>query len=338
MKFVLIHYGPTDRTQDFSKTIYWKNKHVHPPNTWHSFCAATGGTFFNLREKNSLRDLQNKKPDVALFTFSWPNSYFVSIYPKLAASLKSKGCVVLLSFHEHMGHLNEILNHHPDYLEKLQTVAKSFDAYINADLPEYNFFWKQATRKPVFQWRFCFPIEKMRPCLITQKSGILLGPRPLTDTGRNFALNLLFGLALADQLDTTLTIIDHDKIHGIKVNSKRIRLIPKSLDWYAYLLEISKHRIVLNIDHTFTFGRVPADSCFAGTLCFGGFSECQKLLFPNLGYGHVDLHVIEKKILSYYNDEKKYGLSLTLARKNFRTYLSYEAFRKILAGTVSACF
>ena len=336
MKFSVIHYGPKDQTQDFSKTIHWKNKHVHPPNSWHSFCAATGGKFFSLLEKDSFRQLHKEKLDIALFTFSWPNFHFLNIYPKLAASLRNKGCVVLLAFHENMGHFNEILNKYPDYLEKLRSVAQSFDGYINADLPEYNFFWKQATRKPVFHWRFCLPENKMIPCRIGQKSGLFLGPRPLAETGRNFALNLVFGLRLADELDTTLTVIDQNGACRKQHHSKKLRLIPKTLDWYTYLLEISKAKIVLNMDHTFTFGRVPADSCFAGALCFGGFSESQKILFPKLSYKQTDLDKVKKNVLGYYLDKDKYLLSMQLARKRFTSSFSYASFRNDLCNTLKA--
>ncbi len=334
MKFALIYYHPQDPNQDFSQRDHWGDPAVHSHNAWHSFCAATRGKFYSLLESTAFKELNETPPDIALFAFTSPDFYFLEVYPRLAERLKKKGCIVLFSFHENTEILNQITGVHPNYLGQIRTLAAYFDAYINVDFPMQNDFWKSVTDKPVFNWRYCFPKEKMFFVPWEKKLGLILGPRLLSRPRRNFVQNLSLGISLAEKLKTHLTVIDEEDACPSIVQASCLRRFRHPLNWYDYLRELSQHKIVINIDHTLSFGRVPADSCFSGTLCFGGVSECQRLLFPELGYRETDTKAIERQVLAWYENRQKYELYLSKARATFDRHLTYESFRHTLGNTL----
>lgn len=66
-KLGVLYHSPADQTQDFAKTIYWKNPRVHPPINWHSFPAATGGKFFNITDQKTFGELHEKPPKISCY-------------------------------------------------------------------------------------------------------------------------------------------------------------------------------------------------------------------------------------------------------------------------------
>ncbi len=334
IKFGLITYSPIDRSQDFSRNIYWDTPHAHPPNSWHSFCAATNGKFYNVTEPSALKQLSQDIPETILFSFSQPNFYLFDVYPKLAVKMKKSGAKVFLGFHENFYILNEIIKKNASYLKKIHALSEHFDAYINTNFSDYNLFWEKTTGLHVFNWYFCFPTQKIKFPRFERKNGLMLGARSISENSRNFISNLVFGLRLAEKLDTHLTVIDEQNICSRLFPSKKLRLIKQRLKWPDYLNELEKHRIILNMDHTFTIGQVVTDSCFVGTLCFGGASESQKLLFPELGYQKTDLEKISHQIMRCYRREKTYLSYLTKARRRFKKNFTYENFQKDLKKTL----
>ena len=259
----------------------------HSPINYHAYAAATQGKFCN-----SIEDLTNDDRFDAVLVLI---RHRVGTSLKAVKSLKNKGHKIWVSWKEAGPYQitaqlrsSKILSYYQEILDLADgvlspcTILPPRWGWITAD----TFARKTRfipTPYPVEfpQWDFSIPAE--------ERQGVMIGTREFFEPTRNHLRTLAEAARLCAESDENVTVINGDKKAGRKILSQleesfpesRLRIIDHPLAYNAYLRLMASHRLVFQLDRGSVPGQVAGDALLCRTLCAGGNSAIEELVYPD---------------------------------------------------------
>src|SRR5947208_12104083 len=116
------------------------------------------------------------------------------------------------------------------------------------------------------------------------RSGIFVGTREFAVPSRNHLAALVAVKRLSDVTKEPVTVFYFDRRRGAKLISemgfRKIRVHEKRMSYRAYLGEVAKHKIVLQLDRSRVPGQVAGDALLCRTACVGGDGAIERIAFP----------------------------------------------------------
>jgi hypothetical protein len=268
---------------------------------------------------------------------------------KAVRRLKAAGLTVLVSWKECGPYQITEQLHSSRALEEYQEVLSLADGILSPTLtPPPRWGWITASgfeRKLRFvptpyplefpQWDFSIPPE--------QRRGLLVGTREFFTPIRNHLRALDRAAHLSERIGCPVTVVNGDGRKGLRMLHQLeasfaegcLRIEERALPYDRYLELVARHRLVLQLDRSAVPGQVAGDTLLCRSLCAGGNSAIEKLVFPALsddGSGSVD--TIEEKIERYFEDDDAYVAAIAGSQESAGNTASFTAVAGQLAEFV----
>lgn len=311
----------------------------HPPVNYHAYAAATGGAFFH-RTDRLLAQRDRFQAVIVLIRSR------VGVSLDAVRRLKAAGLPVLASWKEAGPYQIADQLRSTRALEDYQDLLTLADGILSptAVLPP-RWGWLTAAefeRKTRFiptpypvehaEWDFSVPIDR--------RQGIMLGTRQFFVPTRNHLQALSRSAVLSEELNTTVTVINGDKRAGRRLlrqlessfPESRLRLVDRPLGYADYLRLMASHRLVYQLDRGYVPGQVAGDAALCRTLCAGGNSALEEVIFPDLADdGSGSLEAVDERIRRLMADEATYAETVADAVTKAADSASYGVVARQLA-------
>ena len=105
------------------------------------------------------------------------------------------------------------------------------------------------------------------------RSGIFVGTREFNVPSRNHLATMLLAQSLSERTNEHVTVFNANGRSGEKLlaalnfPAKRLNIIRRKLHYPDYLREVSRHKLVLQLDTSFVPGQVAGDALLCGLPC-----------------------------------------------------------------------
>jgi hypothetical protein len=186
-----------------------------------------------------------------------------------------------------------------------------------------------------------YPVEDPQWNLSIQpdkQNGIFIGTREWSVPSRNHVAALLVARQLCEATGETVTVVNLDgrngarRLSALKYPKGKLRVIEASEDYAAYLREVAKHKIVLQLDRSRVPGQIAGDALLGRTVCVGGDGTIERIAFPkSCGEGRTfdQLSAIALELVKNTNVR-----AMAVMESQWRALerLSFEAVRTQLAN------
>ena len=280
-RLTVLNPGGRDPEQHFRETID-PGAGKHPPINFHGFAACTRGAFHH----DTQRAITEETPVLLLLRGDFRNS------ERALGELKKHGRTVAVSPKE--TGLHQIAQQLCDRakLSRFMKILGEVDGCI-ATTPEaaeiyQRARWKHDPATVVFiptpypledpRWNFSVPVK--------EQSGIFVGTREWDVPSRNHFAALLVARHLCEASGEPVTVVNLDGYKArrllweLKFPEGKLRVIEEEKPYPAYLQEIARHKIVLQLDRSRVPGQVAGDALLCRTICVGGDGAIERIAFP----------------------------------------------------------
>ncbi|MGB9476171.1 MAG: hypothetical protein WCE87_13980 [Candidatus Udaeobacter sp.] len=267
-----------DAEQEF-RNLPAPGEGAHPPINFHAFAACTLGAF----HRNPRRVIAENTPVLLLLRGDFRAS------ERALADLKKHGRTVVVSLKETGLHqiAQQLCNR--ARLSRFMKIVAQADGCI-ATTPEAAEIY-QSARWSLRRVGFIptpYPVEDQRWnfCLTpAEQSGIFVGTREWDVPSRNHFAALLVARQLCDATGEPVTVVNLDGNKGrrllaeLKIPSKKLRIIESWKSYPHYLRDVSRHKIVLQLDRSHVPGQVAGDALLCRIPCVGGDGAIERIAF-----------------------------------------------------------
>lgn len=252
---------------------------VHAPINFHAFAACAQGVF----HRNPRRAIAENTPVLLLLRGDFRAS------ERALADLKKHGRTVVVSLKETGLHQIAQQLGNRTRLSRFMKIVAQADGCI-ATTPEAAEIY-QCARWSLRRVAFIptpYPIEDQRWnfCLSPdEQSGIFVGTREWDVPSRNHAAALLVARQLSDATGELISVVNLDGNKGrrllaeLKIPAKRLRVIEEWKSYPDYLRDVSRHKIVLQLDRSHVPGQVAGDALLCRIPCVGGDGAIERIAF-----------------------------------------------------------
>ncbi len=281
-KLTVLSPGGRDLEQYFDRPAE-PDSPAHPPVNFHGFAACTRGAF----HRDTKRALAEKGSVLLLLRGDFKASQ------RALVECKKVKRTVFVSFKE--TGLHQIAHQLSDRrrLARFLQIVADADGCI-ATTPEAAGVFRQARGKldpaTVAFIPTPYPLEAAKWNLSippAQQSGIFVGTREWNIPSRNHAVAVLMARRLCEATKEPVTVFNPDGRKGTRLLSEmkfpdgKLRITDKRKPYTDYLREVTRHKIVLQLDRSRVPGQVAGDALLARTLCVGGDGAIERIAFPN---------------------------------------------------------
>ncbi len=246
----------------------------HPPINYHAYAACTGGGFYrdpSLVKEARVLLLLRRDLKAAL---------------KAMRLLQSAGKRVWVSLKESGGHQVAALLACPKRLALFREVCALAEGALSST-PDLLPLYRGAGCKEVHFIPTPYPLESAdwdfsRP--LEEREGIFIGTREFCTPSRNH----LAALLAVRGLGHPVTVLNPDGRRGRRLLAAtgypegQLRVVEGRLPYPEYLLLVSEHRLVFQMDQSAVPGQVAGDALLCRTPCVGGNGAVERLAFPDL--------------------------------------------------------
>jgi len=312
----------------------------HPPINFHAYAAATGGDFLDSvntalnnhyeavlvlirrRVKVSLAAVQRLKEAGRTVLVSWKESGPYQIAEQLGSSATLDSYQEILSLADGVLSPCAVLPPRWGWISATEFARKT--RFIPTPYPlEYD------------SWDFGKPVD--------QRKGILVGTREFFTPIRNHLLTLAESAALTADLNVPVTVINSDKKAGRRMLQQleesfpegSLRIIDRPLPYREYLDLMASHKLVFQLDRGAVPGQVAGDSLLCRTLCVGGNSAIEKLVFPDFADTvGSSLDGLRTKVRHLLSDDSAYQSAVDTANQRAGATISYTTVANQLRAFV----
>lgn len=311
-RLTVLNPGGRDSEQDFSSGINAPNEHGHAPVNFHGYAACTGGTF----QRDVKRAVATGRPVLLLL-----RSDFKATQSALRA-LKQHRLPVVVSLKETGLHQIARQLNHAKRAARFREIVQAANGCLAAT-PEALAFYGTGrfipTPYPLHdpRWDFSRPFG--------ERSGIFIGTREWNVPSREHLAALVIALGLGGPV----TVLDGNPRHCRKVleafglPSGSLRVIARRLPYRDYLVEMARHRIVLQADKSAVPGQVAGDALLCRIPCVGGNGAIDRLAFPKTcGFGR-SLGELKELAMRLLRDPEFYSATVTASQKAAREQVGY---------------
>ncbi len=254
----------------------------HAPVNFHAFAACTGGTF----QRDVRRAMAAKTPVLLLLRGDFKAA------ERAFAQLKKNGRTVAVSLKETGMHQIAQQLRNPGRLLRFKKLAASADACIGITSEAADVYRSiQTNAKRVAFIPTPYPVgdsrwDFSRPA--SERSGIFVGTREFHFPSRNHLAAMLLARSLSEQTNERVTVFSREGRSGGKLlaalgfPAKRLNIITRKLHYPDYLREVSRHKLVLQLDTSFVPGQVAGDALLCRLPCVGGNGAIDRLAFTDI--------------------------------------------------------
>ncbi len=276
----VLNPGGRDLEQYFDEPI-GPDAPGHPPINLHAFAACTGGSFHRATKSA----IEEKRPILLIL-----RGNFRASERALAECKKAERTVAVALKETGLHQIAEQLRD-PKKLARFVRIVAQADGCI-ATTPEAAEIFRRArperdpatvafipTPYPLEDavWKFSVSPGEQR--------GIFVGTREWNVPSRNHFAALLLAREICVASEEPVTVFNLDGRKGEKLLEElkfprgKLRVHDKREPYADYLREISRHKIVLQLDRSRVPGQVAGDALLARTICVGGDGAIDRLAF-----------------------------------------------------------
>lgn len=280
-RLTVLNPGGRDPGQHFGEGAGEQNQ-PHAPVNFHAYAACTRGSFHNATS----RAIAEETPVLLLLRGDFRAS------ETALQQLKNAGRTVVVSLKETGLHQIAEQLQDGEKLARFLRIIRAADGCIGAT-PEAADFYRLGhgesdrvafipTPYPLAdrRWDFSQPIE--------QRAGIFVGTREWDVLSRNHLAALLLARHLSGVSGESVTVYNFDgrtgarRLAALGFMEGKLRVLDRKIAYVAYLQEIARHKIVLQLDTSFVPGQVAGDALLCRVPCVGGNGAIDRLAFPEL--------------------------------------------------------
>lgn len=303
----------------------------HAPVNFHAFAACTYGSF----QRDSKRALSEETPVLLLLRGDLRASQRALVDLKkqkrtVAVSLKETGLHQIAQQLRDAGKLQRfkaILAAANGCLGTTPEAAEIFRAFRGGDEKCVAFI---PTPYPIGDTRWDFSRSH------DERAGIFIGTREWNVPSRNHLASLITARELSGLTNERVTVFNGDGRSGAKVLAAldfpagRLRVIDRRLAYPDYLREVSRHKIVLQLDSSFVPGQVAGDALLCRMPCVGGNGAIDRIAHTETcGFGRsiADVKEIAQRLLQ---DRAYYDEAVANSQRRATEALSFAVVSKQL--------
>jgi hypothetical protein len=308
-RLTVLNPGGHDREQSFPDGA-GESGREHAPVNFHAFAACTHGSFQRKTKaalaeetavllllrgdfrasRRALTELQKQKRTVAV-------SLKETGLHQIAQQLRDVGKLQL--FRNIVALADGCLGTTPE-------AAELFTSFRNHDQKKRIAFIPTPYPVGDMRWDFSRSHE--------ERAGIFVGTREWNVPSRNHLAALLIAREISGPAQAAVTVFNGDGRAGAKLlaaldfPANRLRVIDRRLAYADYLREVSRHKIVLQLDSSFVPGQVAGDALLCRMPCVGGNGAIDRIAFAETcGFGRSisEVKEIAMRLLSdrtYYDE------------------------------------
>jgi hypothetical protein len=297
----------------------------HAPVNFHAFAACTYGSF----QRETGRAVTESVPVLLLLRGDFRASQRALVALKkqkrtVAVSWKETGLHQIAQQLRDAGKLRRfktILEMADGCLGTTPEAAEIFRSFRNGDEKRVAFI---PTPYPVDDTRWDFSRSH------EERAGIFVGTREWNVPSRNHLAALLLARELSARTQERVTVFNGDGRSGAKLLSALdfpsgvLRVIDRRLAYPDYLRNVSRHKLVFQLDTSFVPGQVAGDALLCRMPCVGGNGAIDRIAFAEtcgLGRPLSELREIAKRLLQ---DESFYEQIVTASHKRAREQCGFE--------------
>lgn len=327
-KLIVLSPGGRDLEQYFDRPVE-PDSPAHAPVNFHAFAACTRGAF----HRDTKRALAEKGPVLILLRGDFKESQRALIECKkakrtVAVSLKETGLHQIAQqlgkrgrlsrFAEIVSEADGCIGTTPEATDIFRQVRKEWNAGTAVFIP---------TPYPLKskRWNLSVPPEL--------QVGIFIGTREWDVPARNHAAALLVARRLCAETGETVTLFNFDGRKGrarlaeLKFPAGKLRVLEKRLPYAEYLREVTKHKIVLQLDRSRVPGQVAGDALLARTICLGGDGAVERIAFANFCSEGRTIEQVGAVAADLLTDKDKRAAAIIESQWRAMERLSFEATR-----------
>lgn len=316
----------------------------HPPVNYHAFAAATRGGFFD--RANAVRE-QARRFDAVVVLIRKR----VGLSLEAVRQLKETGSPVLVAWKEAGPFQIADQLKSAAALEAYRELLEIADGMISPTTVLPPRWGKLASPEGAGLTRFVptpYPIEFPawdfgRPTGERDR-GILVGTRQFFAPTRNHLPALSRLASLSKELDIPVTVINGDKKKGRRLlealaptfSADRLTIVDRPLHYPAYLELMARHRLVFQLDRSAVPGQVAGDAALCRTLCVGGNSALEGVIYPDLSDdGGDDATAVDERVRRLVLEDDLYEAAVQEAGDRAAGLASYAVVASRLASFVA---
>ncbi len=312
----------------------------HAPVNYHSFAACTRGSF----QRDLKQALAQETPVLLLLRGDFRAA------ERALAALKKAGRTVAVSLKE--TGLHQIAKQLCDSTRFarfrrlivqadgcLATTPEAADLFrsLRSEQPERVVFIPTPYPVDDARWDFSRPWA--------ERSGILVGTREWNVPSRNHLGALLLARSLSERTGETVTVFNYDgrsgakRLAALEFPASRLHVTDRHFPYADYLREVSRHKVVLQLDTSFVPGQVAGDALLCRSICVGGNGTIDRVAFADTcGFGRSGSLIAEMTEL-FLRDEAAHDAAVAASQQRASERLSFavgarqleEFFTKISA-------
>jgi hypothetical protein len=302
----------------------------HAPINFHAFAACTGGNF----QRDVRGAIADNTPVLLLLRGDFKAS------ERALIELKKSDCSVAVSLKETGLHQIAQQLRDPGPLARFKKLIASADACIGIT-PEAADVYRslRPTAKRVAFIPTPYPVgdsrwDFSRPT--SHRSGIFVGTREFNVPSRNHLATMLLARSLSERTNERVTVFNlngrsgEKSLAALEFPAKRLNIIKRKLHYPDYLREVSRHKLVLQLDTSFVPGQVAGDALLCGLPCVGGNGAIDRLAFQDMcgiGRSIAEIGQIAERLLQ---DRGYYDQVTAESQKRAMEQLSFSAIAKRL--------
>jgi hypothetical protein len=331
-RLTVLNPGGRDPEQQF-RTVPGPGEGTHPPINFHAFAASTSGAF----HRDPRRAIAEQTPVLLLLRSDFHASQ------RALADLKRKGRMVVVSLKETGLHQIAQQLTNPAKLARFVKIVLDADGCI-ATTPEAAEIYRRVRSKrdpatvafiptpyPIEDQRWDFSV---RP---DERSGIFVGTREWDVPSRNHLAALLAARQFCEATGEPVTVVNLDGHKGRRLLEQldfpkgKLQLIENWKSYPEYLRDVSRHKIVLQLDRSHVPGQVAGDALLCRIPCVGGDGAIERIAFSKTcGEGRT-ISEISSIAFSLLKDPDLRDAIARESREHAREWLLFEAARSELA-------
>src|SRR6266487_904144 len=303
---------------------------AHPPINFHAFAACTKGAFHH----NTRRVIAENTPVLLLLRGDFHAS------ERALADLKKHGRTAVVSLKETGLHqiAQQLCNR--TRLSRFMKILAQADGCI-ATTPEAAEIYQSARwslRRVAFiptpypvedkRWNFCLPPD--------EQSGIFVGTREWDVPSRNHFAALLVARQLCDATGEPVTVVNLDVYKArrllaeLKFPEGKLHVIEKWKPYRDYLRDVSRHKIVLQLDRSYVPGQVAGDALLCRIPCVGGDGAIERIAFSKTcGEGRAITEIASMALDLLKNADLRAAI-VSESEQRALEHLSFQAVRSQL--------
>lgn len=296
----------------------------HAPVNFHAYAACTHGAVF----RETKRAAASGWPVLLLLRGDFRAS------ERAMRELKKAGRTTAIALKETGAHQIAQQLSQPTRFARFAKLARAANGCI-ASTPETAELFRAFRNDNVAFIPTPYPIEDENWIwAVENRSGIFVGTRELDVPSRNHLAALVAAKRISDATNEPVTVCNLDRNRGAKIigqiGFRKIRTHEKRIGYRAYLGEISRHKIVFQLDRSRVPGQVAGDALLCRGVCVGGDGAIERIVFPETcGEKRSDGELIEIAQRLLTNESERRAVA-EQATKIAREKLSFRAGRENL--------